>query len=634
MKTFFRFCLLVASSFWVFFTNTPFSQAEGEFTTELNSIYTVNQTTPSLVKHQFVVTNTTPSYYISKYGYQTSLSGISNVQVINEGEVLEPQIVTTEEKTSISFTFPNEIVGEGKQRNFSIQFSSPVFATLSGEVLEVTIPKTQQGNSYAQTSATVRVPKAFGQPYRIEPTPSAIRDLAGWTEFMYQDYAGQGITAVFGEKQRYLLDLTYHLENPQTYRVSTSITLPPDTAYQRMLYTKLEPKPVSMSLDEDGNWLAEYYLDAQEQKVVEAQAYSELSVNPKLQTLVAVSSRWTQSQEFWETENESILALAQQHQTPLAMYNAVVEALDYTKQPLTNNRVRYGAAGSLLNPQDAVCQEFTDLFIALARANNLPARRAMGYAYTNQPELRPLSLDADILHTWPEYYDETSQMWKPIDPTWEDTTGGVDYFNFFDLNHIVFAYNGISSSQPPSAGAFKPLDSKTQTVTVAVVTDFPQVTPNFSASFESNEFYKVKVPGLFQLSIENQTGQAWYNISVGVSGQKNQIKAKWLTASDFPQVFLPYATEKRLLLLTSQQLLPVTDTIIVAIANQSGPTQYVNSETPVLILPFYLVQVEFYIGVGLALSLSALLTGSLLVFRHRRQTIIRRESQEPQTPAS
>ena len=40
---------------------------------------------------------------------------------------------------------------------------------------------------------------------------------------------------------------------------------------------------------------------------------------------------------------------------------------------------------------------------------------------------------------------------KPVDPTWGDTTGGVDYYNFFDLNHIVFAYNGKSSEQPPPA---------------------------------------------------------------------------------------------------------------------------------------------------------------------------------------
>ncbi|HNS65869.1 MAG TPA: hypothetical protein PKJ26_05240, partial [Candidatus Woesebacteria bacterium] len=115
MNTFFRFFLIVSFSFWIFFTNASVSLAEGEFTTELSSVYTINKNTSPTVIHSFTVTNTTPSYYISKYGYQTSLSGITGVSVTNEGSPLEPQIDKTAEKTSISFDFPNEIVGEGKK---------------------------------------------------------------------------------------------------------------------------------------------------------------------------------------------------------------------------------------------------------------------------------------------------------------------------------------------------------------------------------------------------------------------------------------------------------------------------------------------------------------------------------------
>ncbi len=633
MKTLFRIIQLVALLLSIFLLNSSAAFAEGEFQTTLNSTYTINQKGPASVVHAFTVTNLTPSYYISKYGYQTSLSGIQNISVTNEGSSLLPEIVSTDEKTAISFSFPNEIVGEGKKRSFSIQYTSPVFATLSGSVLEITIPKTQQSNTYAETGVVVRVPKQFGKPYRVEPTPATVRDIAGWDEYVFSDYQGQGITAVFGESQKYQLDLTYYLENPENYRVSTSITLPPDTTYQRVLYSKLDPIPERVVSDLDGNWLAEYYLEPQEQKVVTAQAHIELSVNPQKQMLSPKpETTYVQAREYWESQDPTIVTLANQHRTPKEMYDAVVEALNYTKLPLTNSRTRYGAAGSLLNAQDAVCQEFTDLFIGLARANSIPARRATGYAYTNQPELRPLSLDADVLHTWPEYYDEALQIWRPIDPTWEDTTGGVDYFNFFDLNHIVFAYNGVSSSQPAPAGAYKPADSKEQTVSVAVTSDFPQIAPNYSASFENNKLYGITIPGLFLVTIKNQTGQAWYNTSVGITGQKNQVAVKWLSKESFPAVFLPFATEKRLLFLTDKQLLPVMDTIMVAITNQTGPTQYVSSEAPVLILPYYLARIEFYLGLGIACSICALITGSLLVFRHRRQTVIRRESQEPQAP--
>jgi transglutaminase-like putative cysteine protease len=52
-----------------------------------------------------------------------------------------------------------------------------------------------------------------------------------------------------------------------------------------------------------------------------------------------------------------------------------------------------------------VCLEFTDLFIAIARAAGIPAREIDGFGYTQNAINRPISIDEDILHAWPEYYD-------------------------------------------------------------------------------------------------------------------------------------------------------------------------------------------------------------------------------------
>ena len=55
--------------------------------------------------------------------------------------------------------------------------------------------------------------------------------------------------------------------------------------------------------------------------------------------------------------------------------------------------------------------EFTDLFVAIARAAGIPARESVGYAYTTNSRLRPLSLVTDVLHAWPEYYDADKKIW-------------------------------------------------------------------------------------------------------------------------------------------------------------------------------------------------------------------------------
>ena len=100
--------------------------------------------------------------------------------------------------------------------------------------------------------------------------------------------------------------------------------------------------------------------------------------------------------------------------------------------------------------------EYTDLFIALARAVGIPAREVNGFAYTADESHRPLSLrlqGGDVLHAWPEVYLPDSG-WVMIDPTWSSTSG-EDYFSVFDLSHIGFVRRGSSSEYPLPAGSYK-----------------------------------------------------------------------------------------------------------------------------------------------------------------------------------
>ena len=99
--------------------------------------------------------------------------------------------------------------------------------------------------------------------------------------------------------------------------------------------------------------------------------------------------------------------------------------------------------------------EFTDLFIAIARAAGIPAREINGFAYTENPEIQPLSLVADVLHSWPEYWDGERSSWIPVDPTWGSTTGGVNFFDKLDLRHFTFVIHGNNSSLPYPPGSYK-----------------------------------------------------------------------------------------------------------------------------------------------------------------------------------
>src|SRR5690606_20256680 len=66
-----------------------------------------------------------------------------------------------------------------------------------------------------------------------------------------------------------------------------------------------------------------------------------------------------------------------------------------------------------------------------------------------------------------EYYDSNRRMWVMVDPTWGNTTRGIDYFNTFDFDHITFVREGRDSKYPVPAGGYK-ANGNTKDVSVAL----------------------------------------------------------------------------------------------------------------------------------------------------------------------
>jgi len=84
-----------------------------------------------------------------------------------------------------------------------------------------------------------------------------------------------------------------------------------------------------------------------------------------------------------------------------------------------------------------------------------------------------LSLVSDVLHSWPEYYDVGQKLWIPIDPTWANTTGGVNYFDKLDYNHIALSIHGQASTYPYPAGFYKKAGKNSKDVRVEFSDTFP-----------------------------------------------------------------------------------------------------------------------------------------------------------------
>jgi transglutaminase-like putative cysteine protease len=511
------------------------------FENSLTTTYTVQTNGDTLVQHSFTIKNLTPTYYVSRHGLRISSPNIKSVKVSDSRGEIQAEVTHTDNQTNIGITFSDDVVGEGKVRQFTITYLNPDLAQIHGRVLEVAIPKQADPTQYDHTSVILNTPFNYGEPARVTPESNySVTYRGGQVQLTFNDLAGRGVSAIYGTEQVFDLKFRYFLENNDSQPVLMQVALPPDTAFQRLNYQTVEPKPREIELDEDGNWIATFYMDGNTAQTVDVTASVLLTLEPN--QLVPISQPQafdTQAQPFWEIGNSTIQKLAKEYTTPNEIYDFVVSTLQYSVPESVDQLKRQGAAQALATPSAAACQEFSDLFVTLARANGIPARVVTGYAYTENNALRPLSLVNDILHAWPEYWDEEKGYWQPIDPTWENTTGGVDYFNQFDLNHIVLAINGKSSSLPYPAGSYKNANQTEKTLEVTFGTGFPVQRPAISIALAPQHTALAQLPGFYELKLENTSGAAWYDVSFDLTAEHSQVK---VFGDTHLSALLPYQT--------------------------------------------------------------------------------------------
>ncbi len=501
-------------------------KAEQSFENRLTTTYTVSESGNTVITHQFTIKNLLPTVFLKQYSLSLYATNLSNVTVEYNGKNLEPTITTSGTATSILITFPDDVVGEGKSHTFTVRYESTELAQRAGKVLEVQIPPFSTDENYKEHSIILRTPFSFGNPVRISPQTGVSQLDGAFITTRFADVNQQPIVAVFGTEQFFTLTLRYNLQNASSNPGFMQVALPPDTAYQRVQYLSLEPPTNDISVDADGNWIATYHIPPNTQQPVYLTANVKVTLEPS--TIVTTQHPTPDhfaDQKYWESTDAKIKELAASHAGVESLYTYVVKSLTYSYESVDKGEIlpRKGARAALAAPTQAVCQEFTDLFVALARAQGVAARRLTGYAYTQNKALKPLSYAADVLHAWPEYFDEATQHWKQVDPTWQNTTGGVDYFHQFDLNHITFAINGISSTTPYPAGSYKADHVSTQDISVDLATTFPDTQPDLAIMFMPKSLLGLKIPGLHTLAVTNKTGVAWYNVDVQLVGSNGAL---------------------------------------------------------------------------------------------------------------
>ncbi len=449
--------------------NFNFSLAEtSPFKVDYNNVYTIFPSGRAKVEHHIKLTNKVSSIYVTDYTFTIFHPDINGIKVFDSQGELDFNLQKEKKKVRIKVHFPKPVIGLGKSHNFTITYIDNDVSQRTGRVWELNIPIVDKMSQVENYHVKVNVPSSF--PPLLNSYPRG-KDLS-WDK---NNLLGQkGIKIIFGDYQSAVLSLEYHLKNDQEVEKRVSLALPPDTDYQKVSYRSIDPLPQNVEVDTDGNWLAIYTLKPHQKKIVKVKGKVWIFLKPRFSVssyLPLDKKMETAPTDVWPVNSPEVVKIASSLKTVRQAYKYTLTKLDYSYKRAMSGPDRMGALGALKNPDLAVCMEYTDLFITFCRYLGVPAREINGYAYANNSLLKPLSLSNDVLHAWPEFYDTSLGSWHQVDPTWEDTTGGLDYFYNFDLNHITFVIHGVNPYYPLPAGAYKDKGDKTKEVVVKFVKD-------------------------------------------------------------------------------------------------------------------------------------------------------------------
>lgn len=239
------------------------------------------------------------------------------------------------------------------------------------------------------------------------------------------------------------LDLSYDFSVPgETFRISFVVILPETIpGRQNVLGIKYSPKPTRI-FNKNGNRYAEFvFIRPGRQEKVEINIKAEL-LRYDLLTAREQAGKdhyedtglkdFLKHEKYIEKDHAKIQQIAEgidgQTQIDIVrnIYNYVIENMEYT----THNDKDWGAVKALQSKKGD-CTEYSDLFVALCRAKNIPAMFAAGYTVQFG--------DVSPKHNWVEVFLQ-DYGWVPFDPSWGDIENFILRDRAFSRMRPVYMY--------------------------------------------------------------------------------------------------------------------------------------------------------------------------------------------------
>ena len=486
--------------------------------TNLEDTYTISEDPAVTVERKITLTNTQPNRYVEKYLLSfVNSQQTQDITVLEDGNVIPFQLTRDQNRLRMEIPITKPAIGIDAKKVLAIRYKQGGTLSEFGKYRELIITPSSSAFQNDVDSYSITVYSPPGSPLSIgKPRPKTI--VPGRYEWNAKELTtNANILVGFGESAPYNVELHYELPNNYPYPAKATIPLPPDGAFQRSYISSLDPRPNAVTLDADDNVLATYVVPAR--KTIDVTYRGTIVLYPTVQNDIQQYQRskyteplrqeYLHPEKYWSLGNG-----APSFSNTKEIYDYVVKTLSYDDNRLNGELRRMGASWALANPTKAVCMEYTDTFIALARSAGIPAREAVGYGAERNNYLQPVSFLGDVLHAWPEYYDTAREMWHPIDPTW-GSTAGLDYFSSLDMNHLTFVYHGKDTDYPLPPGVYKS-NTGTKDVYVKATTQLPQQTGMISATLPEKIVFATGEKNEVPITIRSDSNTVRYAVPLSL----------------------------------------------------------------------------------------------------------------------
>jgi transglutaminase-like putative cysteine protease len=533
--------------------------AQGDFKIDTALTYEVESSGSTKVLEDYTVTGSGSNKYLDSITLSTPVDDASEIKAAYADGAPIPFTVST--KTSNEQGYPytyKEILLKFPRKNtsstpwkFNLSYNTAKLVDIKGSARTLYVPAVSSSQDQAGSySVYVTVPRGFDPPRSSGaiPTSEGIVNGRAVYSFTQADLAKQAIALTFGDQTVYNVNFNFPLKNDSPLPRTMTVTLPPDTSSQKIYINSLEPRPKATRLDADGNVLADYQVPAKSNITVKTDISAEVKYleydlaasGTKSDIPSTLVRNYTGSTRYWQSVDSDIIIKAKQvaagaekvSDQVKAIHNSVIETLTYNDAKIKYN-IRQGASKALDNPTNAVCLEYSDLMIAMLRAQGIPARMPVGYAYTG--DLKASREVADSLHSWVEAYIP-NVGWINVDPTWGEK---YDNFGKSDLDHFAFAIWGQDDSLPTPVMVGE-ADQGYQYEQTKISYGGQLTKPKLTAGVVATRWVLLPFVSLVQYEVSGPQGVAGDNYELVVNGAlQKKIELGSLAPSQQVAGFLP-----------------------------------------------------------------------------------------------